>query len=111
MVFAFFVGTFMIVQYFVPHPTFLMLYNVVLDWKQVVFGFVLIVGTLSMVKHHILKVRFKKAGHLYSVVTLVGLVAMVQHIHPDTVLIMSGDLAGITSEIAKYPVRHLLLPE
>jgi len=32
--------------------------------------------------------------------------AMVQHIQPDTVLIMSGDLAGITSEIAKYPVRY-----
>ncbi|MCK4855195.1 MAG: fused MFS/spermidine synthase, partial [Bacteroidales bacterium] len=32
--------------------------------------------------------------------------AMVQHNHPDTVLVLSGDLAGITSEIAKYPVRH-----
>jgi spermidine synthase len=32
--------------------------------------------------------------------------AMVQHNHPDTVLILSGDLAGITAEIAKYPVHH-----
>ena len=32
--------------------------------------------------------------------------AMVQHNHPDTVLVLSGDLAGITSEIAKYHVRH-----
>jgi spermidine synthase len=32
--------------------------------------------------------------------------AMVQHNHPDTVLVLSGDLAVITSEIAKYPVRH-----
>jgi len=32
--------------------------------------------------------------------------AMVQHDHPDTVLILSGDLTGITPEIAKYPVRH-----
>ncbi len=31
---------------------------------------------------------------------------MVQHEHPDTVLILSGDLAGIASEIAKYNVRH-----
>ena len=33
--------------------------------------------------------------------------AMVQHNHPDTVLVLSGDLAGITSEIAKYPVLHV----
>jgi spermidine synthase len=32
--------------------------------------------------------------------------AMVQHDSPDTVLVLSGDLAGIISEIAKYPVRH-----
>jgi hypothetical protein len=77
MVFAFVVGTFMIVQYFIPHPTFLMLYNAVLDWKQVVFGCVLIVGTLSLVRHHVLRVRFKKDGYHYSIVALVGLVAMI----------------------------------
>jgi spermidine synthase len=32
--------------------------------------------------------------------------AMVQHNHPDTVLVLSGDLAGIASELAKYPVLH-----
>jgi hypothetical protein len=77
MVFAFLVGTFMIIQFFVPHPTFLMLYNAVLDWKQVVFGCVLIVGTLSLVRHHILRVKFKKEGYRYSMVALVGLVTMI----------------------------------
>ncbi len=32
--------------------------------------------------------------------------AMVQHDHPDTVLILSGDMAGIIPELAKYEVRH-----
>lgn len=32
--------------------------------------------------------------------------AMVQHDCPDSVLVLSGDLAGIAAEIAKYPVRH-----
>jgi spermidine synthase len=31
---------------------------------------------------------------------------MVQHDRPDTVLILSGDLTGIATEVAKYHVRH-----
>ena len=33
--------------------------------------------------------------------------AMVQHPHPDTVLVLSGDLSGIASEIAKYQVKQV----
>jgi spermidine synthase len=32
--------------------------------------------------------------------------AMVQHCRPDTVLVLSGDLTGIASELAKYPIQH-----
>ena len=32
--------------------------------------------------------------------------AMVQHHDPDTVLVLSGDLTGIVTELAKYQVRH-----
>ncbi|MBN1424684.1 hypothetical protein JXA88_09010 [Candidatus Fermentibacteria bacterium] len=74
---AFVVGVFMIVQFFVPHPVLQTLYNMVLDWKQVVFGCVLIVGTLTLVRHHAVRIRFRKQGYGYSVIALVSLFAMV----------------------------------
>jgi len=77
LIFAFTVGTFMVVQFFIPHPTFLAIYNGVLDWQQVIFGFVLIVGTLSMVRHHIMRLKFKKEGYQYSMVALAGLILMI----------------------------------
>lgn len=84
---AFSVGVFMIVQFFVPHPSLQMLYNMVLDWKQVVFGCVLIVGTLTLVRHHALRVRFRKQGYGYSIIALVSLFVMV----------LAGAIGGIES--------------
>ncbi|MCU0610501.1 MAG: hypothetical protein MUE60_01770 [Candidatus Eisenbacteria bacterium] len=77
MILAFTVGVFMIVQFFVPHPQLQMLYNMVLDWKQVVFGCVLIVGTMTLIRHHALRVRFRKQGYGYSIIALASLFAMV----------------------------------
>ena len=32
--------------------------------------------------------------------------AMIQHVHPDTVLVLSGDLPGIAVELEKYHIQH-----
>ncbi|MBU1699403.1 MAG: hypothetical protein KJ970_16605 [Candidatus Eisenbacteria bacterium] len=76
VIFGFLIGMVMLLQYFSPHPTLLSTYNLILDWKQVVFGMTLILGIVSLVRFHSTKIRRKQDGWLYSIVTLAGLVAM-----------------------------------
>lgn len=100
LVFAFVVGTFMVIQFFIPHPQFRNIYNGVLDWQQVIFGFVLIVGTLSMVRHHILRIKFKKPNYQYSLAALGGLVAMV----------IAGIVGGIGGGPYKWMFDYIQMP-
>lgn len=100
MVVGLVVGVFMIVQFFVPLPLFQTLYNMILDWKQVVFGCVLIVGTLTLVRHHLLRVRFRRPGYGYSVVTLVSLLVMVG----------AGALGGIEGGAYQWLFTHVQVP-
>jgi len=76
LVFAFLVGTLMLAQFFIPHPSFLTMYNLVLDWKQVVFGCTLILGVVSLMKFHVKRVETKARYWPFSIVTLVGFFAM-----------------------------------
>jgi hypothetical protein len=76
VVFGFLIGMVMLLQFFSPHPTLLQTYNLILDWKQVVFGMTLILGIVSLVRFHSAKIKRKQSGWLYSIVTLAGLVAM-----------------------------------
>lgn len=86
LVFGFFVGMIMLLQYFVPQPPnptnffgdFLnSSYSTFLDWKQIVFGMTLILGVISLVRHHSTKVRRKERDWFYSLVALIGFVIMV----------------------------------
>ncbi len=93
MVLGFVVGVFMIVQFFVPLPALQAIYNGILDWKQVVFGCVLIVGTLTLVRHHATRIRFRRPDYGYSIIALASLAAMVG--------------AGIVGGIEKGPYSWL----
>ena len=74
---AFIVGILMMVQFFTPNPFFLRLYNLVLDWKQVVLGCTFILGTWSLIRYHLTKIQRHKEDWQYSYVTIIGLVVMV----------------------------------
>jgi hypothetical protein len=76
-VLAFIVGMLMMVQFFTPNPFFLRLYNVVLDWKQVVLGCTFILGTWSLIRYHLTRIQRKQNNWQYSYVTLAGLGFMV----------------------------------
>ena len=67
----------MMVQFFTPNPFFLRLYNIVLDWKQVVLGCTFILGTWSLIRYHVKKIQRRQENWQYSYVTLAGLVATV----------------------------------
>ncbi len=74
---AFIIGMLMLIQFFTPNPLFLRIYNLFLDWKQVVLGCTLILGTWSLIRHHTRKIERKQENWQYSYVTLIGLAAMV----------------------------------
>jgi hypothetical protein len=74
---GFVVGVFMIVQFFVPHPSFKAVYETILDWKQIVFGCTLILGSLNLFRHHAMKVQRKEKGYFYNAVALGGFCFMV----------------------------------
>ena len=67
----------MMVQFFTPSDFFLRLYNLLLDWKQVVLGCTYILGTWSLIRYHVLRIQRRQPNWQYSYVTLAGLAAMV----------------------------------
>jgi len=77
IILAFIVGMLMMIQFFTPDPFFLRLYNVVLDWKQVVLGCTFILGTWSLIRYHLTRIQRKQDSWRYSYVTLAGLGFMV----------------------------------
>lgn len=68
-------GVGMMVQFFIPHPASVALYRNVLDWTIIIYTFVLVLAVGSLVRVHAGRLRRRKRGWWYSVVTLVGLAA------------------------------------
>lgn len=64
----------MLVQYFVPHLTFL--YEPALAWTRIILAFALVLGILSLVNVHLARVRRKTMNWQYSIITLSGLTFM-----------------------------------
>jgi len=69
-----FMGVLMMVQFFVPHPASVAVYDLSTKWIRIVSAFALVLGTGSLVLYHTDKLRRKREGWYYSVVTLVALV-------------------------------------
>jgi hypothetical protein len=65
------------VQYFIPHRSFEILYEVSQIWLQIVGAFAMVLGIVSLWQLHWNKTRGRKPGWGYSVVTLVCLCAMI----------------------------------
>jgi hypothetical protein len=77
IVFAAVAGLFMAAQFFIPHPAMERIYNLVLDWKQVVFGCTLMLGVASLVRFHWRKLTRRAPGSFYSGVTLMSCVVTI----------------------------------
>ena len=86
-------GVFMLLQYFIPHPWVARGYNLVLDWKQIVFGCTLTLGVFSLLRFHGRKLLRRDPGAFFSAVALVSCIATV--------------LAGIFFGIEGGPYRWL----
>jgi hypothetical protein len=67
-------GVMMMVQFFVPHPVSVGVYEVSTKWIRIVTAFALVLGTGSLVLYHVDKLRRRRAGWVYSIVALAALV-------------------------------------
>ncbi len=70
-------GTFMAVQYFIPHHAVQDTYEVILDWLQTLLAFAFLLGTVSLIRMHWHKIRNRADDRGFSFVTLGGLAAMI----------------------------------
>ncbi|NPV45746.1 MAG: hypothetical protein HPY69_02205 [Armatimonadetes bacterium] len=77
LVIGFVTGTFMFVQFFVPHEAGEYGYKLLLDWVQIISAFAMILGLASLFHSNWEKVRRRRRDYGYSVVTLVAFVFMV----------------------------------
>lgn len=73
---CFIMGIVMIVQFFIPHPASLETANVIYKWVIVLMAFALILAIGNLIRHHSYKIRKRKEGWPYSIVTLGGMFAM-----------------------------------
>jgi hypothetical protein len=70
LLFAGICGVFMAVQYFIPHYSVKNIYNLILDWKQVVFGCTLMLGVTSLLRFHGRRIARRDSGAFYSGVAI-----------------------------------------
>lgn len=68
---------FMLVQFFIPHPAFTAMYEMVLDWVQIIYAFSLLVGVAMLMKHHAQAAARKTSkDRPYNLIVLAGIVIM-----------------------------------
>jgi len=88
---CFVAGTFMAVQYFIPHHAVQDAHDRLLGWLQILLAFAFLLGTVSLIRIHYHKIRNRAPDRGYSFVTLVGLLGMIglgffhgSHIQPGS---------------------------
>ncbi len=86
---GFLAGIFMIVQFFVPHPALKSTFRELNDWAIIIGAFALVLGLHSLFRTHIDKIRRRREGYSYSLVTLISfaimfLVGIIYGTKPDT---------------------------
>ncbi|NPV13937.1 hypothetical protein HPY86_03280 [candidate division WOR-3 bacterium] len=67
-------GIVMMVQFFVPHPISVGFYDLTTKWIRIVSAFALVLGVGSLILYHLDRLQRRRAGWVYSIVTLVALV-------------------------------------
>jgi hypothetical protein len=76
LIICFFLGAFMLVQFFIPSKPSVKAYELVVDWTQTIFIFTLFVGVAGLFKHNIDKITRRKDGFGYNLVTIAAIIIM-----------------------------------
>lgn len=70
-----FMGVSMMVQFLIPHGISVGYYELTNKWIRIVAAFALVLGTGSLIMHHVEKLQRRRKGWIYSVITLTALLA------------------------------------
>ncbi len=70
-------GMFMIVQYYIPHPSVQAPRALMLQWKQPLNGFIILLAIIGIATAHIRKVYSRERRWGYSLITLMSMAAMI----------------------------------
>jgi hypothetical protein len=73
---AFVSGFFLFVQYYIPHRISSQVGNRALEWLVIVSTFALLLGVVSLVRIHIVKIQRRHRDWPFSAITIVSLLAM-----------------------------------
>lgn len=76
-VLMFFVGLFMIVQYYVPHPSIQTPKGYLLQWKVPLNGFIILLAIVGIVTMHARKILKREKRWGFSTITLISMAAMI----------------------------------
>lgn len=74
---AFLAGLFMAAQYFIKTDLVSLIYRSVLDYYQIIFAVTMLVGGISVLKHHSSKVSSRRPDTIYSLITVFGVLFMI----------------------------------
>lgn len=64
---------FMLVQFFIPHPTFVSIYKEILNWARVIGVFAVVLGVGTLIRLHYRRIARRSPEWIYSIVLFIGL--------------------------------------
>ncbi len=67
---AFLAGLFMAAQYFVKTDFTNLVYRAILDYYQIIFAVTMLIGGVSLIKHHSARITTRREGMIYSLITV-----------------------------------------
>ena len=74
---AFLAGLFMAAQYFFKTDFTNVIYRSILDYYQIIFAVTMLIGGISLLKHHSARITSRREGMVYSMITVAGVLFMV----------------------------------
>jgi hypothetical protein len=77
LVVAFLAGLFMAAQYFFKTDFTNLLYRSILDYYQIIFAVTMLIGGVSLIRHHAARIATRREGMIYSLIAVAGVLFMV----------------------------------
>jgi hypothetical protein len=76
IIIAFVTGIMLWIRYYIPSEVSANLEEGYLNWVRIIVGFAAVLGIMSLLQHHMMKIRLKRPGHAFSFVTIAAFILM-----------------------------------
>ncbi len=102
-------GTFMAIQFFVPHGTSEYVYEYMLDWTIIIGIFALALGIWSFIRVNTDKIRRKAENWQYAIIAIAGLVAMTLF-GTTAMTLLGAESTGLESYMFRHFFNYIMIP-